>query len=83
MDPIINEQIQLHGPMVGWQIFDLLISADDSHVTISEIIPPLRIINDHLGLSRNPLMTMLDAYLGMCWSNVKGIMRKEILKRRC
>ena len=69
--------------MVGWQILDLLIFADNSYMTISEIIPPLRIINDHLGLSRDPSMIVLDAYLGMCLSNVKGILRKEILNRRC
>ena len=69
--------------MVGWRILDLLISVDNSHVIVSEIIPPLQIINDHLGLSRDPLMTMLDAYLGMCLSNVKGILRKEILNKQC
>ena len=69
--------------MFGWRILDLLISIDNLHVTVSEIIPPLRIINDHLGLSRDTPMTVLDAYLGMCLSNVKGILRKEILKRRC
>ena len=79
MDPTINERIQLHGPMVGWQILDLLISTDESHVTISEIILPMQIMNDHLGLSRDSLMTMLDAYLGMCLSNVEGI----LMKRRC
>ena len=58
-------------------------SADNSHLTVSEIIPPMQIMNDHLGLSRDPPMIVLDAYLGMCLSNVKGILRKEILKRRC
>ena len=83
MDPTINERIQLHGPMVGSRILDLLISADKSHVTINEIILPMQIMNDHLGLSRDPPMIVLDAYLGMCLSNVKGILMKEILKRRC
>ena len=74
MDPAIDERVQLHWPMVGWRILDLLISADISHVIVSEIIPPLRVLNDHLGSSRDPLMTMLEAYIGMCYSNVQGIL---------
>ena len=74
MDPAIDEQVQLHWPMVGWQILDLLISVDISHVIVSEIIPLVRILNDHLGSSRDPPMTMLEAYIAMCYSNVQGIL---------
>ena len=52
-------------------------------MTISEIILPMQIMNDHLGVSRDPPMTVLNAYLGMCLSNVKEILMKEILKRWC
>ena len=65
MDPTINEGVQLHGPMVGWRILDLLISVDQSHMTVSEIILPMQIMIDQLELSRDPPMTMLDAYLGL------------------
>ena len=74
MDPAIDERVQLHWPMVGWRILDLLISADISHVIVSEIIPPVRVLNDHLGSSRDPPMTMVEAYIGMCYSNVQGIL---------
>ena len=74
MDLAIDELVQLHWPMVGWRILDLLISADISHVIVSEMIPPVRVFNDHLGSSRDPSMTMLEAYIGMCYSNVQGIL---------
>ena len=83
VDPTINERIQLHRSMVGWRILDLLISANISHVTVNEIILPLQILDDHLGLSRDPPMTMLEAYIKMCFSNVQRILRNEILNRRC
>ena len=83
VDPAIDERIQLHWPMVGWQILDLLISADISQVIVSEIIPLVRVLNDHLGSSRDPLMTMLESYIGMCFSNVQGILGDEILSKRC
>ena len=50
--------------MVGWRILDLLFSADISQVIVSEIVPPVRVRNDHLGTSRDPPMTMLNAYIG-------------------
>ena len=74
VDPAIDEQEQLHWPMVGWRILDLLISADISQVIVSEIIPPVRVLNDHLGSSKDPPMTILEAYIGMWYSNVKGIL---------
>ena len=83
MDPAIDERVQLHRPMVSWWVLDLLISADISHATVSEIIPPLRILNDNLGLLRDPPMTMLEAYIGMCFSNVQRILGDEILSRQC
>ena len=52
-------------------------------MTVSEIILPMQIMNDHYELSRDPPMTVLNAYLEMFLSNVKGILMKEILKRRC
>ena len=74
MDPAIDERVQLHWPMVGWRILDLLISADISHMIVSEIIPLVQVLNDHLGSSRDPLMTILEAYIGMCYSNVQGVL---------
>ena len=74
MDPVIDEREQLHWPMVGWRILDLLFSADISQVIVSEIIPPVQVRNDHLGTSRDPAMTMLNAYIGTwCYSNVRLI----------
>ena len=74
MDPAIDEREQLHWPMVGWRILDLLFSTDISQVIVSEIIPPVRVRNDHLGTSRDPPMTMLNAYIGTwCYSNVRLI----------
>ena len=83
MDPTVDERIQLHKPMVGWWILDLLISTDNSHVAVSEIFHKMQIMDDHLELSRDPLMIVVDAYLEMCLSTVKGILMKEILKRQC
>ena len=40
MDSFVNEGIQLHGPKVVCLILDLLIFAEQSDVTISEIILP-------------------------------------------
>ena len=74
MDPAIDEQEQLHWPMVGWRILDSLFSADISQVIVSEIIPPVRVCNDHLGTSRDPPMIILKAYIGRCYSNVKLIL---------
>ena len=73
MDLAIDEREQLHWPMVGWRILDLLFFADISQVIVSEIIPPMRVRNDHLGTSRDPPMTMLKAYIKRCYSNVKLI----------
>ena len=73
MDPVIDEREQLYWPMVGWRILDLLFSIDISQVIVSEIIPPVRVCNDRLGTSRDPPMTMLKAYIGRCYSNVKLI----------
>ena len=73
MDSVIDEREQLHWPMVGWRILDLLFSTDISHVIVSEIIPPVRVRNDHLETLRDPPMTMLKAYIGRCYSNVKLI----------
>ena len=62
VDPTINEGVQLHGSMVSWRILDLFISADQSYVIVSEIILPMQIMTDQLGLSSDPLMIVLDAY---------------------
>ena len=83
MDPAIDERIQLHRPMVGWWILDLLISADISHVIVSEITPLVRVLNDHLGSSRDPPMIMLEAYIGMCYNNVQRILGVEVLSKQC
>ena len=74
MDPAIDKREQLHWSMVGWRILDLLFSANISQVIVSEIIPPVRVRNDHLGSSRDPPMTMVEAYIGMCYCNVMGIL---------
>ena len=43
---------------------------------VSEIILPMQIMTNQLGLSRDPLMTVLDAYLEIWLSNMKGILNK-------
>ena len=74
MDPAIDEREQLHWPMVGWRILDLLFSADISQVIVSEIILHVRVRNDHLETSKDPPMTMQNAYIETwCYSNVKLI----------
>ena len=60
--------------MVGWRILDLLFSVDNSQVVVSESIPPVRVSKYHLGSSRDPLMPMVEAYIGTCYRNVKGIL---------
>ena len=61
MDPTINEGVQFHGPMVAWQILDLLISAKQSNVIVSEIILPKQYKADLLGIYRDSPMIVLDA----------------------
>ena len=61
MDPAVNEGVQLRGPMVTWWILDLLTFAEQSDVTISEIILPKQYIANLLGLSRDPPMIVVDA----------------------
>ena len=74
MDPAIDEREQLHWSMVSWRILDLLLFADISQVIVSEIIPPERARNVHLGSSRDPPMTLVEANIELCYSNVKGIL---------
>ena len=74
MDPAIDEQEQLHWSMVGWRILDLLLSADISQVIVRVIIPPLRVGYDHLESSRDPPMTMVEAYIEMFYCNVMEIL---------
>ena len=61
VDPIVNEGVHLHGSMVVWRILDLLISVEQSNVTVSEIILPKQYRADVMGLSRDPPMIVLDA----------------------